>query len=100
VRLDEPHDGVGGDRRIHGVAAALEDLHAGARRQRMARGDDAVLRGDLRAAGDDARPLWGRGLLLAEDRGAGCQRRENEDRHARFHVCLGRKRPVRAAYDR
>ena len=36
-----PIVGVRGDRRVDGVAAALEDLHAGARGQRLAGGDDA-----------------------------------------------------------
>ena len=64
VRLDEAHHRVGRDRGIHRVAAALENLHAGPRRQRLARRDDAVLGGDLRSTDDDAR-LDGRGLLAA-----------------------------------
>ena len=48
VRLDEAHHGVGRDGRVHRVPAALEDLDAGARGERMAGGDDAVLRRDLR----------------------------------------------------
>ena len=55
--LDQPHDGVRGDRRIHRIAAALEDLDARARGQRLTGGDDAVLRRDFRASGDDFH-LW------------------------------------------
>ena len=51
--LDEAHHGVGGNRGVDGVAAALEDLHAGARGQRLAGRDDAVTRRDLRASGSD-----------------------------------------------
>ena len=50
-----PMHGVGGDGGVDGVAAALEDLDAGARRERLAGGDDAVLGGDLGAA--DLHPL-------------------------------------------
>jgi hypothetical protein len=55
VRFDERHDGVGRDRRVNSVATALEDLRAGLRRERLARGDDAERRGNLRAAGDNLR---------------------------------------------
>ena len=61
VRLDQPHHRVGRDRRVDGIAAALEHLHAGARGQRLARRDDAVFRRDLRPPDDDegsgARPV-------------------------------------------
>ena len=43
LRLDEAHDRVGRDGGVDRVAAALEDLHAGLRRQRLAGGDDAEL---------------------------------------------------------
>ena len=39
-RLHQSDGGVGGDRRVDGVAAALENLHTGPRRQRLARGDN------------------------------------------------------------
>src|SRR5690606_6253813 len=52
VRLHESHDGVRGNRGVHGVAPALQDLYAGTRRQRMARRHDAEPGGHLRAAGD------------------------------------------------
>ena len=53
VRLDEPHHRVGRNGRVDGVAAALEHLHAGARRQRLAGGDDAEFCGDFRSACDN-----------------------------------------------
>ena len=58
VRLDETHHGIGRDGRVHGVAAALEHLNASARGQRLAGGDDAVLRGDLRSACDNIHAVW------------------------------------------
>ena len=51
LRLDQTHHRVGRDRGVDGVAAALEDLHAGARGQRLAGGDDAVTRRDFRSSG-------------------------------------------------
>ena len=53
-RLHQADGGVGGDGRVDGVAAALENLHAGARRQRLARGDDPEGRRDDRAPDDRA----------------------------------------------
>ena len=44
-----PDHRVGGDRRVDRVAAALKDLHAGLRGERLAGGDDAEFRGDFRA---------------------------------------------------
>ena len=53
MRLDEAHDGVGRDGRVRRMPAALEHLHAGARRERLARRDDAVFGGDLGTARDN-----------------------------------------------
>ena len=58
VRLDETHHGVGRDGRVDRVAAALEHLHASARRQRLTGGDDAEFRGDLRSACDNIHAVW------------------------------------------
>ena len=55
-RLHQADGGVGGDGGVDRVAAALENLHAGARGQRLAGGDDAEGRGDHRATDD--RPAW------------------------------------------
>ena len=60
-RLDDSHHGVGRDRRIHSVAAALEDLHARARRQRLTGRDNPVSRRHNRPSDD--RPLGRRRLL-------------------------------------
>ena len=57
-RLHQPDGGVGGDGGVDGVAAALEDLHAGARRERLARGDDAE-RGRHDRAAHDLAPAAG-----------------------------------------
>ena len=54
LRLDQAHDGVGRNRRINRVAAALEDLYSSLRRERLTGGDDAVLRCDSRSTDDDA----------------------------------------------
>ena len=43
-RRDDPHDGIGGDGGVHGVAALGQDLSAGLRGERMLAGDDAVRR--------------------------------------------------------
>ena len=51
-RLHQADGRVGGDRGVDGVAAALEDLHAGARRQRLARRDDPERRRHHRSADD------------------------------------------------
>ena len=45
-RLHHSGGRVGGDGRIDGIAAALEDLHSRGRGERLAGGDDAVARGD------------------------------------------------------
>ena len=54
-----PSIGVGGDGGVDGVAAALEDVEARLRRQRLAGGDHAVLGDDHAAAlpGILARPI-------------------------------------------
>ena len=39
--LHQADRGVGGDCRVDGVAAALEDLNAGSGRERLTGGDDA-----------------------------------------------------------
>ena len=57
LRLDQAHDGVGRDGGVDRVAASLEDLHAGLRRERLAGGDDAVFGRDPRSADDDAHGL-------------------------------------------
>ena len=44
VRLDQAHHRVGRNRRVDGVAAALEDLHAGPRGQRLAGRDKDIRR--------------------------------------------------------
>ena len=51
-RLHQADRGVGGNRRVDRVAAALEDLHAGARRQRLARRDDPERRRHDRSPDD------------------------------------------------
>ena len=51
--LDHAQDRVGANRGVDRVAAAFEHLHARARRQRLAGGDDAVPRGDGRSARDN-----------------------------------------------
>ena len=61
-RLHQADGGVGGNGGVDGVAAALEDLHAGAGRQRLAGGDDAERRRHHRAADHRRR---GRAGLLA-----------------------------------
>ena len=53
-----PDRRVGRDGRVDGVAAALEDLHARARGQRLAGRDDAVAGGHHRAA-DEGPDLFG-----------------------------------------
>jgi alanine-glyoxylate transaminase/serine-glyoxylate transaminase/serine-pyruvate transaminase len=54
LRLDDAHDRVGGNRRVDRVAAALEDLHAGASRQRLARSHDPIGGRYLRTAGNNS----------------------------------------------
>ena len=79
-----------GDRRVDGVAAALENLHAGLRRQRLTRRDDAVLGRDLGSAGDDAR-LDGRGFLTVHADEADDDAREDGDTksHDTLHQATG-----------
>src|SRR5262249_12551017 len=48
-RLDDAEDGVGGDGRIDGAAAAREDLGAGLRGKGLAGGHDAAIGNDHRA---------------------------------------------------
>ena len=55
LRLDDAEHGVGGDRRVDGVAAALEHLHPGLGRERLGGGDNAVGRGDARTSCDHHR---------------------------------------------
>src|SRR4029077_14619975 len=45
-RRDETHHGVSGDGSIDSIAAPLQHLHAGLRRQRRFRRDDAIARYD------------------------------------------------------
>jgi hypothetical protein len=62
VRLDQAHDRVCRDGGVHGMSSALEHLDAGARCERLSRGDDAKFRGDFRPARDNihaARKYYG-----------------------------------------
>ena len=65
--LHEADRRVGGDGGIDGVAAALEDRHARSRGERLARGDDAVLRRDDGAPDGDLGILGER--IESEDHG-------------------------------
>jgi hypothetical protein len=57
LRLDQSHHGVGRDGRVDRVSAALQDLHARPRGQRLTGGDDAVCGRDARSADDNAHVL-------------------------------------------
>ena len=92
-RLHQSDGGVGRNRRVDGVAAALENLHAGARRQRLARRDDAEGGGDDRAAhhgpgragGRLLRHGWRR-VTRARERG----KKKSDGEGPNVHGCLQR----------
>ena len=93
VRLDEAHHRVGGDGGIDGIAAALEDLDAGARGQRLARGDDAVCASrSSTATGDHVRTRGAR-LLTSETAGQSQAERDGQG-DANLHGRLLCARPT------
>src|SRR5262249_4835743 len=89
-RLHQANRGVGGNRRVDGVATALEDLHTRACGERLTRGDNPESRRDDGAADDW--PLWSlrltRGSILraCADSCHASQAHQHAGRHDSPHV--------------
>ena len=88
VGLHQPHDCVGCDRRVDGVTAAFEHLHARARCKRLAGSDDAVSCRDFGTTSDhvDTRRSTDR-LTIVDWRLPAVDRRLTADRRLQTADC-------------